>query len=1116
MLKHSPYIELHCHSGFSFLDGSSHPQELILEALKIGYPAIALTDHNGLYGSMEFAHEAHKNGIQAITGSEVTISLDISDVPKKLSSLTMPDEKNSALFKECHLTILAENAVGYSNLCKLISEAHLKKNSPHPYVMLSSLLTQTEGLIILTGCHKGPLSMALEDSFHAAEILIRKFKNSLDPGQLFIEIQDNERIGDKYRNKRLGCLADRFDIPLVATGNVHYHHPSRSRIQDVLVSIRNRTTLDGSHRWRRPNTQFYLASSEEMFHRFQSRPDALKQTLKIAEKCANFDLTQDLGYTFPNFHKNSQKKALELLKSKCLSQLYKYYEGSPLENEARQRLCQELSLVDTHNLAGFFLIYSEIIELAEEVSSKLRIGVPRNQSGLSPGRGRGSSVSSIICYLVGLSHIDPVKSNLFLGRFLNENMQTIPDIDLDFPREIRKELMLQIYKKYGNEHAALVCSFSTYRIRSAIREIGKVLGVPIEILTKISKSTEYHSEKSLPEILKPISEFSLKTTSPLWKHFYQLVKDIQGLPRHISQHVGGMIISSRPLTEMVPLEPSIRGDRILCQWDKDSCNDAGFIKIDFLSLGMLSLVDETIDLISTRHSYVPNLSRINFEDQEIYDQICSGETIGTFQLESRAQIQMGRRIQPRDLNDLAIQIAIVRPGPILGGAISMYIRRRELSRNNPDYVIQYEHPLLEEVLGETLGVIVFQDQVLQICRYLAGFSDGEADGLRRSLSRKRSKQSIELYWKPFRNGCRSQNIDESIAKKIFQQIIAFSGFGFPKSHAVAFCLLAYQSVWLRHYYSTEYYVALFNNQPMGFYSLDALSRDAQRQGIRILLPDINLSQAKCVPENSELRIGLGLVKGWGMKTAIAVIIERQRHGLFRSLSEFLQRMPRSLNRDMLENLILVGGFKGFGLTRREILWQLGLWIGPRESLRPATVKRKQIQTELRLEDPNTVITFPDFTATEQMVMEYRMLHFSVGFHPLSLLRKGLDSKIIFSNRLSELSNHDPVKISGIVVSRQRPASAKGYAFISLEDECGFINVVVKPHLYEKFRSTLETEPFLVICGRLKKSGSSLNVLASDIERLDICKIKNSPKKMAENFNYLEGLRKFPPKSKNFS
>ncbi len=1115
MLKH-PYIELHCHSGFSFLDGSSHPQELILEALKAGYPAIALTDHNGLYGSMEFAHEARKNGLQAITGSEITIVLDVCDVPKRLSSLTISDGEDDTLSKGCHLTILAENIVGYSNLCKLISEAHLKKKSSYPHVLLSSLLTQTEGLTILTGCRKGPLSIALKDSFNTAEVLVRKLKDSLNPDQLFIEIQDNERKGDKYRNKSLGCLADRFNIPLVATRNVHYHDPSRSRIQDVLVSIRNRTTLDGSHRWRRPNTQFYLASPEEMFHRFQNRPDALKQTLKIAEKCANFDLTQNLGYTFPDFQKNSQEKSLESLKSKCLSQLDNYYEGSPLANEARERLYQELSLVDTHNLAGFFLVYSEIIELAEEISSKLRTGVPRNQSGLPPGRGRGSSGSSIICYLVGLSHIDPVKSNLFLGRFLNEDMQTIPDIDLDFPRDIREELILQIYKKYGHDHAALVCTFSTYRVRSAIREVGKVLGIPAEILTKISKSIERHPEKCLSEILRPLSDFSLKTTSPLWKTFHQLVKDILGLPRHISQHVGGMIISSRPLTEMVPLEPSPRRDRTLCQWDKDSCNDAGFIKIDFLSLGMLSLVDEAIDLIYDRHSYVPNLSRINFKDQKIYDQICSGETIGTFQLESRAQIQMGRRIQPRDLNDLAIQIAIVRPGPILGGAINMYIRRRELLRNNPDYVIRYEHPILEEFLGETLGVIVFQDQVLQICRYLAGLSDGEADSLRRSMSRKRSRQSIESYWEAFRKGCKSKKIDESVAKTIFQQIVAFSGFGFPKSHAIAFSLLAYQSAWLRHYYSTEYYVALFNNQPMGFYSLDALSRDAKRQGIQILLPDINLSKAKCTPENSDLRIGLELVRGWGMKTAIEVITERQRYGPFRSLSEFLQRIPHSLSRGTIENLILVGGFKDFGLTRRELLWQLGLWMGPREDLKPMTVRKKQIQTELKLEDPNAAITFPELTATEQIVMEYRMLHFSAGFHPLSFLRKKLDGKAIFSNRLCELPNHHPVKVSGIVVARQKPSSAKGYVFISLEDEHGFINVVVNPELYKKFYSILGTEPFLVVYGHLEKSGSTLNVLASDIERLNVHKTKRPPQETNGTFNYLEELRRFPPKSKNFS
>tara|TARA_A100001037_G_C15081291_1_gene604383 strand:- start:361 stop:1473 length:1113 start_codon:yes stop_codon:yes gene_type:complete len=368
----------------------------------------------------------------------------------------------------------------------------------------------------------------------------------------------------------------------------------------------------------------------------------------------------------------------------------------------------------------------------------------------------------------------------------------------------------------------------------------------------------------------------------------------------------------------------------------------------------------------------------------------------------------------------------------------------------------------------------------------------------------------------FQNGCKSKNIDKSVAQKIFQQIIAFSGFGFPKSHAVAFSLLAYQSVWLRHYYSTEYYVALFNNQPMGFYSLDALSRDAQRQGVEILLPNINLSQTKCIPENSNLRIGLSLVKDWGIETTIRLIAERQKHGPFKSLSEFLQRMPRSLKRKAIENLILVGGFKDFGLTRRELLWQLGLWLGPKEKLGYRSIKNKQIQTELQLVEPDSIITFSELTATEQMAMEYRILHFSSGVHPLSLLRKELDSETTFSKDLCELSNHQHIKVSGIVVARQRPSSAKGYVFISLEDEHGFINVVVNPRLYQKLRHVLIVEPFLVVYGRLQKSGSVSNVIASEIDKLDVHRTKGSTKKIDESYRYLKDLRKSPPRSKDFS
>ncbi|MEX0980298.1 MAG: DNA polymerase III subunit alpha, partial [Gemmatimonadota bacterium] len=692
--------------------------------------------------------------------------------------------------------------------------------------------------------------------------------------------------------------------------------------------------------------------------------------------------------------------------------------------QAEARLAEELRIIASHDLSGFFLVYRDILDLAREVAARVRGSAPRANSNLPPGRGRGSSVSSLVCYLIGLSHIDPLENNLGLGRFLNEALVSVPDIDLDFPRDIREELILEIYRKYGNEHAALVCSFPTYRLRSAVREVGKALDLPMGELEKLAKLAERGSAAALREEMERIPEFREKADAPLWRMLTDLAEDISGLPRHISQHVGGMIISTRPLMELVPLEPAAWEGRVLCQWDKDSCNDAGFIKIDFLALGMLSLVEDAVDLIAESKGTAPDLSRIDFEDPVVYDRICAGDTVGIFQVESRAQIQMLRRVRPRNLEELAIQVAIVRPGPIVGGAVNPYVRRRELRRENPDFQVPYDHPALEEALGETLGVIIYQDQVLTVCKALAGFTDGQAEGLRRAMSRKRSKDALRSYWNDFREGALARGVTEETAREVFRQVVAFSQFGFPKAHAAAFGLLAYQSAWIRHYHPTEYYVALFNNQPMGFYSLDALARDARRNDVGVLLPNANRSAARCAVEGDDLRIGLGFVRGVGEEIAERIVEERERNGPFLSLPDFLRRTPSALRRPSVENLIWVGGFDDLGMTRRELLWQAGGWLGPEVAPRGGG-RQGEAQLDLGLGDPYGDIPFDDLNVEERVVAEYRTLRFSASIHPFSLLRDRLPPGTVSSERLAELPQGAIVRIAGAVVARQRPQTAKG-------------------------------------------------------------------------------------------
>ena len=1111
-----PYAELHCHSGFSFLDGASHPEELATRAAELGYGALALTDHDGLYGSMEFAQTAKNAGVQPVTGVELTLRD------------TLPGDGLH------HVTLIAENRRGYANLCRLVTEAHMESPRDRVALPLASLLARPEGLILLTGCRRGPLAAALRSSVADAEPLMASIMESFGERGVFVELQENSVRGDRTRNRALASLADSAGVGVVATGNVHYHDSSRSRLQDVLVSIRERSTLDGSHRARRSNSLFRLASPDEMRQRFSDRVDAILNSARIAERASAFDLTEDLGYEFPDFDGGRGTSALSTLSALCRARLEERYRpGSREWEDARERLDTELALVDLHGLAGFFLVYRDIMNLAAEVAHEVRGSALRASANLPAGRGRGSSVSSIICYLVGLSHIDPVRNRLFPGRFLNEALGSVPDIDLDFPRDIREQLILRIYEKYGDEHAGLVCTFPTYRLRSAVKEIGKTLELPTGDLEKLSKLAGQRSARGLAEEMRTLLEFGERADSRPWRMLGELAEEIAGLPRHISQHVGGMIVSSRPLVELVPLQPAAWEGRVLCQWDKDSCDDAGFVKIDFLALGMLSLVEEATDLIAERHGQAPDLSRIDFADDAVYDRLCAGDNVGIFQVESRAQIQMIRRTRPRNLSELAVQVAIVRPGPIVGGAVNPYVRRCELLRDNPDYEVEYAHPLLAEPLGETLGVIVFQDQVLGVCQALAGFSDSEGESLRRAMSRKRSRDALSAHWERFRDGAAANGVSEEKARVIFTQVVAFSEFGFPKSHAAAFGLLAYQSAWLRHYYPVEFYVGLFNNQPMGFYSLDALGRDCRRNGVATLLPDLNRSQVRCTAEGGDLRIGLGFVREWGEEVAEAVVAERERGGGYASLPNLLRRSEvrittRRLARAAVESLIWVGGMDCFGLSRRELLWQAGLWLGPDvagsgaagSESRTTRPRRREPSFGLPFEDPYSDLAFPELGAAERMMAEYDALDFSAELHPFAPLREALPDDVVRSDELLAASPGIDVTVAGLVTTRQRPATAKGYVFVLMEDECGPVNVIVRPQIYERCKSVVRLEPFLKVNGTLKRDGATVNVVAKQVESLleesSGGHLPNSaPAAPSDPYRYLAVLRRDPPGIKSW-
>jgi error-prone DNA polymerase len=1050
------YVELHCHSAYSFLDGASQPEELAARAAELGYEALALTDHDGVYGSLEFAHAAKAFGVRPITGTELTLD------------------------GGTHVTLLVQNRRGYANLCRLLTAAHAGTRRPGhedreplpPSVPLETVAELNEGLVCLSGCARRGLGLL---DPNAAARLAGAFGRE----RFHVELQRPFERGDARRLGLLRDLAEHLGVETVATGDVHAHHPRRTLLQDVLVAIRCRTSLEGCEPERRGNRESYLRSPEEMHERFSFDRAAAERTVAVTERL-EFDLTEELGYGYPDFS-DGDEPAIRQLAGICDAAVVERYGSGDNELRAnvRARLEDELALIDELGLAGFFLLHHEVLELARECAREVR-GIDSPRSFLPPGRGRGSSVGSIVCYLTGLSHVDPVSNELSLGRFLNRELASVPDIDLDFPRDIREKLIVRVTERYGREHAALVASFATYRSRGAVRDVGKALGLPFAELERLARLSDGWNAKRVGEEVARLPDGERKLESKRWRAFAWLTGEIAGLPRHVSQHPGGMIVSTRPLVEIVPVQPAAMAGRQLCQWDKDSCSDAGFLKIDLLGLGMLSAVEDCVEQIAGTHDEVIDLSRIPFDDPTVYDDIQRADTIGAFQIESRAQMQSLLRTRPQNLDDITVQVALVRPGPIQGKAVHPYIDARQKLRDDPSYVFPVDHELLREPLRSTFGVVVFQDQVLEVAIALAGFTVGEAEGLRRAMSRKRSHDALEAYRGRFVEGAGEKGVEEKTADIVFDKLVGFSGFGFPKAHAAAFGLLAYQSTWLRHYYPAEFLCALLNAQPMGFYPPAALVRDAQRHGVEILPVDVNLSSVRCVVEWGAVRIGLNYISAIGTDDAEALVAERDANGPYTDVADLARRAQ--LSYDGLEALVKSGACDGYGRPRRELLWELGLVF--RAQSVPGT-EGEMKQLPLELEPTAETPALRDLTRWERMLADYRHTSMSVGTHPLALLRPHLPDGTLSSAELFEQRHGRQVAFAGMTIARQRPSTANGIVFMLLEDEHGQVNLIVPSAVYEAHRATVRAEPLILARGRFERVGENRNVLVSSLESLSL-------------------------------
>jgi len=1057
------YVELHCHSAYSFLDGASQPEELAARAAELGYEALALTDHDGVYGSLEFAHATKALGVRPITGAEVSLA------------------------DGSHVTLLVESRQGYANLCRILTAAHAETRRPGkedrdplpPCVSLATVAELNEGLVCLSGCARDGLGV--RDPNVAARLAL-----TFGSERFFVELQRPYERGDAHRNALLRDLAEHLGVETVATGDVHAHHPRRTLLQDVLVAIRSCTSLEGCEPERRGNRESVLRPPEEMLERFSFDRAAAERSGELAARL-EFDLTQELGYSYPDFS-DGDEPAIRQLGRICHAAVDERYASSRprLGREARRRLEDELGLIEKLGLAGFFLLHREVLELAREAALEVR-GRDSPRRFLPPGRGRGSSVGSIVCYLTGLSHVDPVANDLSLGRFLNRELAGVPDIDLDFPRDIREKLIVAVTERYGREHAALVASFATYRSRGAIRDVGKALGLPAAELERLARMSDGWNARRVGEELAQLPDGARKLESRRWRAFAWLTGEIAGLPRHVSQHPGGMIVSTRPLIEIVPVQLAAMAGRQLCQWDKDSCSDAGFLKIDLLGLGMLSAVEDCVEQIARTRSEIVDLSRVPVDDPQVYDEIQRADTIGAFQIESRAQMQSLLRTKPANLDDLTTQVALVRPGPIQGKAVHPYIDAREKLRLDPSYVWPVDHELLREPLRSTYGVVVFQDQVLEVAMTLAGFTVGEAEGLRRAMSRKRSHDALEAFRERFIVGAARNGVDRETANGVFDKLVGFSGFGFPKSHAAAFGLLAYQSQWLRRHFPAEFLCALLNAQPMGFYPPATLVRDAQRRGVEVLPGDVNLSAAKCRIEPCDdkshgvspaVRIGIEYIGSVGRDDAEALVVEREERGPFCDVADLARRT--ALPREGLEALVKGGACDSFGRPRRELLWELGLVS--REQTVPGT-KGEAKQLPLALEPTAETPLLRDLTRWERMLADYRHTGLSVGTHPLTLLRPHLPPGTLSSEELREQPHGRQVSIAGMAVARQRPSTANGIVFMLIEDEHGQVNLIVPPPVYDRHRATVRADPLVLAHGRFEKIGENRNVLVSRIESL---------------------------------
>ena len=1058
------YVELHAKSFHSFGLGASHGHELLAQARALGLPAMGLTDTN-LCGALEFARLANSLEIQPITGGELTLQDD------------------------SRVTLLTKSREGYTNLSRLFTLANTVDRR-EPRLDPAHLSEHAEGLVLLAGGRHGALSrLALAGERAQARELLDRYRNWYGADSVYVELQQNFLRGDTERNRELVGLARELGAPLVASNDVHYHAPERYRLQHALVAAKRNTTIDQALRYIQANHHLHLKSGAQMAELFSEFPEAVCNTQRVAEQCA-FNLSTDLGYTLPEPIVPEGYTPETYLKRLCHEAAARRY-GS-VTPEVEQRLEEEFNLIGRHHLAGFLLLYREIVRLAQQIMEERGLAEPETPlEKRPPGRGRGSSVALLVGYLIGISHVDPLKWELTLERFLPDDMTSLPDIDLDFPRGLRDELIERVHEYFGRDYAVLTGAISTYSVKGIIQDLGKALGLPQDDLRMLSKRIHSHDGARLREEMEQLPAFRDKVDAHGWRDLIALAPQLMNAPRGLGQHVGGMILSDSPIPEMVPVRAGAMEGRYIMDWNKDSVADANFAKIDLLSLPVLDQLEEALDLIEQRSGERPDLSRLSPEDDGVYDMINAGRSKGVFLLQSPAQLKMGQRLRSRRLLDLAYQVALIRPGVgTQGSAVSQFVDRY---RHGVEW--EYDHPLEERALERGCGVIVWQEQVVQLIMDVAGMTAAEADEVRRAFARANNEHLIAMHRERFFEGARANGVPDDIAEKIFGKINGH--YMFPESHSHAFAITAYQAAWLKRYHPLEFFVTLINNQPMGFYPVETLKEDARKFGVRFLNPCVNRSEVQAVPAfasspaprgetpptflsppvpRGEMpqaeggRLGLGMIKDIGPESARLIVAEREARGPYADAGELVRRT--GLKPQAVRSLIEAGAFDALTPNRREALWEAGL------SIRPARSGQRAFPV-VGAEAPPS---FDDFTDYEKMVGEYRTLGIYPRGHVMEFIRPTLDAGVLTTAQVYDCEDGARIRIAGWPIARQHPRGQDGTVFVTIEDETGDVQSIVWPKVFARCRRALSNQ-LILLQGRIDRWDGTTNIVAERIDAI---------------------------------